>query len=362
MKQRISHIILFVLLGCWLPQQSMAQLSVEPLPANFSNYASIATFSVRNATMDAVAANVKVTVSQETGGNVFAINWIDVLLKPGLTPSQSFDKKASTHFYNSPASNYLQSNDKLADGNYRICYSVAPTKAGLPPYEYCTVFTVNNIGPLLLISPINGEQLCSERPTFQWQNPMPLPAGAKVKLTLVEMLPEQNETEAMVRNMPLVNVMDVSGSFLEMPSFVKELKENTSYAWQVTVYNQGGIIKKSEIWVFRKSCEGVKAKPVTDAYRLLQAEFDGNYYEAKGKIRFAFTNGYSVEKLAYTITDIETGKPIKFFPDVKVHRGMNHVDIDGDDCQGLKKGKYYLLKVFNVNSTVLQMRFRYNEE
>lgn len=362
MKQRINYMAIFSVLLFWLPLQSKAQLSVELASSKFNTYESIANFNIRNATMDAVTANLRITLSEETGGNVFTIIWIDVQLKPGLSSSQLFSDKARSNFYNTSVSNYLKANDKLADGNYRICYSVTPTKSAVTPYEYCTVFPINNIGPLVLISPINGEQLCSERPTFQWQNPMPLPADAKVKLTLVEMLPEQNETEAMVRNMPLVNVMDASGTFLEMPSFVKELKENTSYAWQVTVYNKGGIIKKSEIWVFKKSCETKKETPVTDAFRFLKAELDGNYYEVKGKIRFAFTNGYSVEKLSYTINDIETGRPIKFFPDVKVHSGMNHVEIDADDCQGLKKGKYYLLKAFNINSTVLQMRFRYNGE
>ncbi len=362
MKQRINfYIVLWVLL-CGIAIQSKAQLSVELLSSRFNNYQSIVNFNVRNTSTEAVTANLRITLSEEVGGNVFTINWMDVLLRTGVNSSQSFPQKAITNFYATSVSNYLQSNDKLADGNYKICYLINPSKAGIAPFEYCTVFTINNAGPLMLISPINGEQLCSERPTFQWQNPMPLPVDAKVKLTLVEMKAGQNETEAMVRNMPLVNVMDASGSFLEMPSFVNELKENTSYAWQVTVYNKTGIIKKSEIWVFKKACEVGKKKVVDDAYRFLKPEFDGNYYEVKGKIRFAFTNAYAVEKLAYTITDMETNKPIKFFPNVQVQRGLNHIEIDGDDCQGLKKGKFYSLKAFNINSTVLQMRFKYNEE
>lgn len=362
MKQRINYFILLLVFFLYLPVQLISQVSVELTSPSFTNYESIATFSIRNTSTDAVTANVKITLSEEMGGNVFTIIFSDVLLKSGLISSQFFSEKARTNFYNTTVSNYLKSNDKLADGNYRICYSILPVKSGLLPFEYCTLFSVNNTGPLVLVSPINGEHICSERPIFQWQNPMPLPMDAKVKLTMVEIGAGQNETEAMVRNMPLVNVMETSSSFLEIPSYVKELKENISYAWQVTIYNKSGIIKKSEIWVFKKSCETKKETPNTEAFRFLKAEFDGNYYEVKEKIRFAFTNAYSVEKLAYIIVDIETGKPIKFFPDVKVHGGMNHIEIDGDDCQGLKKSKYYLLKAFNINSTVLQMRFKYNGE
>jgi hypothetical protein len=358
MKQLINYTALLSVLLFWLPLQSKAQINVELATSKFNTYESIASFNIRNATIDAIAANVRVTLSEDAGGNVFTINWIDVLLKPGLTPSLSFDNKARTNFYNTSVSNYLKANDKLADGNYRICYSVAPTKAGILPYEYCTVFAINNAGPLLLISPINGEQLCNERPTFQWQNPMPLPVDAKVKLTLVEMQPGQNETEAMVRNMPLVNIMETSGSFLEMPSFVKELKENTSYAWQVTVYNKGGIIKKSEIWVFKKSCSMPKEEKTSDAFRQLKPQFDGNYYLVKDKILFYFTNAYSTEKLDYAIIDIETNTPIKYYPAVPIHTGVNNIEIDIDDCQGLKKGKYYLLKAMNVYSSALQMRFK----
>lgn len=213
MKQRINfYIVLWVLL-CGIAIQSKAQLSVELLSSRFNNYQSIVNFNVRNTSTEAVTANLRITLSEEVSGNVFTINWMDVLLRTGVNSSQSFPQKAITNFYATSVSNYLQSNDKLADGNYKICYSINPSKAGIAPFEYCTVFTINNAGPLMLISPINGEQLCSERPTFQWQNPMPLPIDAKVKLTLVEMKAGQNETEAMIRNMPLVNVMDASGSF-----------------------------------------------------------------------------------------------------------------------------------------------------
>ncbi len=359
MKQFIHYVVLLLAFLVWLPLQSKSQLSIDLLSSKFTSLASISSFNVRNSSPDAVTASIRITLTEDAGGKVFTINAQDILLKQGIVPSSSFSDRLKMTFYNTAVSNYLKANDKLADGSYTICYSITPVKVGLSPYEYCTNFTINNLGPLLLISPMNGEQLCSERPAFQWQNPMPLPTDAKVKFTLVEMLPNQNETEAMVRDLPIATIMDVQGTVLPMPSFVKELKEGSSYAWQVTIYNGMGVIKKSEIWVFKKSCELKPSKePNSDAFRQLKPEFDGNYYLVKNRILFYFTNAYSTEKLDYSIIDIETNTPIKYYPAINIHTGVNNISIDADDCQGLKKGKYYMLKALNVHSSPLQMRFQ----
>jgi hypothetical protein len=343
-----------------VPLVSAGQVLIEPLGAGFRSYEEITRFNINNGLTEPVSVSIRIDLTEKTNGNVLTITVHDATLRPGINSFREFSSIAKLSFYSTSSSNHLKTNDRLADGDYRVCYTIISKKGQFADASYCLNFTIGNSTPLILVAPFNGQDICEERPTFQWQNPMPLPADAKTRMVLVALQEGQNETEAIYRNVPVLNVMDVNGSNLPLPSFVEQLKENSTYAWQVIIYNASGILAKSEIWTFKKSCRNAITQPPTLAFGQLKSFSDGNYYIAKDFINFSFNNSYSTEKLDYTIVDAETNTPIRYYPEVSIRTGMNYISIDVDDCRGLKKGKYYVLIAKNVHSSALQMRFRYD--
>jgi len=359
MRNMIKYIFLCSLLLA-LNKHGFTQLSFEPLSVEYRNLEAMSRFKIANALTEEIRANVRMDLTVKGGEKVLTLEAFDIALKPGINFLNIQTAAAKLQFYHSEASNYLKLNDQLADGEYELCYTVRSKKGNVSELNYCTDFIVRNSSPLMLLSPFNGQSICEERPTLQWQNPMPLPADAKIRLVMAEVLAGQNETEAIYRNLPLLHLTDVGTNTLPMPSYVEQLKDGSTYAWQVVIYNESGILRKSEIWKFTKDCASpVKKNEDNDSYRQLKPQFDGTYYLAKEQIRFSFINSYSTEKLDYSIIDLETGSKIKFYPEINIHSGLNNIVIDADDCTGLKKGKIYMLKATNIHSTVLQMRFKY---
>lgn len=353
----------FVVLALLVYKSACCQLSIQAMPSEYRTYDAITNFSIRNSSTDPVTVSMRIELSEETQGNVLTVTVPEAIIKPGVILYRSLATEESFRFSNNTVSRYLQSNDRLADGRYRLCYYVQSRKAGVPDESYCTKFTISNSSPLVLVAPADGSALCDERPTFQWVSPRPLPADAKTRLVLTEIKEGQNETEAMYRNMPEVNIMEAGNSTLPLPSYVERLKENVRYAWQVTVYNNAGVIQKSEIWTFRKSCSNEKSiKKNDETFPELKKGAESNYYLVKEAIRFSFVNSFSVEKLDYVIIDLQTNKPIRYYPEVQVHTGLNQVEIDVDDCRGLNRGKYYMVRAINVQNSPIQMRFRYDDK
>lgn len=360
--RKIVKILVVGLLICRFlsPLSALCQITIDVPNPSYKTYEDIKRFNIINGISEPLTAIIKIELSDMHDNHLFTITVREAVLASGVNSFQSYVRKAVLNFYNNPGASYLKLNDQLADGDYKVCYSVITQKAGVAPANRCEMFTVHKTTPLVLVYPADMSEVCEERPVFQWQNPAPLPADARIKLLVAVIQPGQNETEAVNRNIPLINLSDVKANSVQLPSYIENLAEGNSYAWQVIIYNANGIIKKSEIWRFSKKCGNeVKQKQDADAFRQLKNSFDGNYYVVRKAIRFSFINSYATEKLDYSIVDIETGEKIRYYPEVSITSGMNNIEIDVNDCRGLKKGRIYVLKAVNIHSTVLQMRFKY---
>lgn len=357
---KILKLTLILLSILWI-NTSAAQLSVASNTVTINNYADLTNFTLRNAG-SAVDVNIRIELTEANGAGVLAVHVPLTSLPSGNTLFSSVSANAVLSFYENPVSNYLRNNDQLPEGKYRVCYEVVVLKGTGGDTKLCLDFSISNGSPVLLINPADESNICDERPTFQWVNPSPFPAGAKVRFVLSEIKAGQTGTEAIYRNVPVVNLNDVgTATILPLPSFIEQLQENASYAWQVIIYDNNGVIQKSEVWTFKKSCGNEKAIQTETAYPQLTKQEEVSIYIVKDVIRFSFVNSYGTEKLDYSIIDAQTNKAIKYYPEVRIHTGVNNVSIDVDDCNGLKKGKFYIIKVTNVQSLPLQMKFRYDD-
>lgn len=337
----------------------LAQVAIQVPPVKGNNVSEFLVFNVLNNSAQSMDGHISIFLKREGAGLVATFMINNIRLNQGSNLVTKSPADVAIVFQKGKSSAFLLANDKLENGNYEACWSFTRNdKPGVAEASSCMTFRVESLTPLLLNYPVNNQTICDERPLFQWLAPE-INNGDHVRFLLVEKRADQSPLEAISRNIPLVDERDVDNRFLSLPGQVNALKDGKEYAWQVTIYNAKGIVKKSDTWMFRKGCDKPASEQDAYAFPQLRNEFDGNYYSVKDKISFTFTNSYGTEKLDYRIVDISTNKTIKYYPEVKIVTGSNLISIDVNDCAGLKKGNAYTLVANNINTRPMQMRFIY---
>jgi hypothetical protein len=348
-----------------------AQVTVQFVPAVYGqDVQGLAFAQLHSTSSSSMRVAVSIRVKEIGGGDVLRLKTTGFVLKPG--PNQ-IDRRAFSNAVFSFSGNYhggiTRQSGKFPEGEYEYCFEVEVLETKdpgvLPLYEQCFMHQLQPLTPLLLINPIDGDELCNKRPDLTWQPPMPLPADARFRVVLAEIKEKQDPIEALTYNQPLINQAEVHINHLPFPVNIPELKEGSRYAWQVTVYsrNQKAILKKSEIWTFTVRCSDAAKEPVADSYRELKDAEDGDFYIAKNFLRFSLNNPYGAGTLAYSIECLsDPSLEVKNLPQLRLSPGLNKYDIDLAGNRSFKDGKEYLLKVYLPNNRQLKLRFIYKHE
>ena len=349
---------------------SSGQLNIVYTPAAFGqSLEGLTTTQFINTAQNWQKVRLSIKVREtNTSSDVVTIDLPNFLIPPGASPMDrsAFSKSRFTFSANYYGSTTRQTG-KFPEGEYEYCFvaELIDSKDGniLSVHEQCFVAKMEPTTPLLLLDPIEGDQFCNKRPNFVWQPPMPLGPEARFRLILVERKEKQDLTEAIAFNQPIVNQPNLRSNNLLYPFNVPELKEGHHYAWQVTVYSDKTILKRSEIWEFTIQCLDRPIPIQTESYREVKANEDGNFYVADKYLRFAVNNPYSGGPLLYTIECLSDPKmKVKDLPELYLNTGINKYDIDFSDNTTLKSGKEYLLKLTLPNKEQLRLRFIYKNE
>jgi hypothetical protein len=257
----------------------------------------------------------------------------------------------------------LRQSGIFPEGEYEYCFQVYRSdKTGRAELlsEQCFDYLVEPLTPLFLIEPYLKEKICEKRPSFTWQPSLPAIPGSQYRVTVAEMHPGQPANEALVYNLPLINQSYILSSLLLYPPSAKELEEGKSYAWQVTVYKEGIILNRSEIWEFSIKCNDTPAVDKEDGFRDIEDLAKGNYYIANGKIRFAVYNAYEETTLQYNMFCLNKPDQIfKHLPKVKLKRGNNNIVIDLTENKAFTDDYHYIITVRLPNNTEKKLRFLY---
>ncbi|MGN6293126.1 MAG: hypothetical protein ACTHMV_10315 [Chitinophagaceae bacterium] len=261
----------------------------------------------------------------------------------------------------------LSQSGRFPEGEYEYCYEIDLSESKLPLnvpfFENCFVQELQPMTPLLLINPVDGEEDCNKRPQFIWQPPLPLPADARFRLVLAEIGDKQDIIEAINYNPPIINQGNIPVNQLNYPVNIQELKQGRRYAWQVTVYTGVTILKKSEIWVYMVKCPEENTEIITDSYREMKEQEDGNYYVANKVVRFSFNNPYNPGPLDYRVVSLANPDQLfKNLPKLNSRSGLNKFDLDLSDRREFKNGGEYLLLIKLETGRELKLRFTYTNE
>lgn len=180
---------------------------------------------------------------------------------------------------------------------------------------------------------------------------------------LTELKEGQDIAEALSYNQPVINQANIVTNNLNYPVYLPELKQGLSYVWQVTVYTDKTILKKSEIWTFAIGCSEKPKSIDNDSYRELKDGEDGNFYITDQFLKFSFANPYKASPLQYTIMCTSDPKAtIKNLPPLWAQPGLNKYEIDLSENKTIKEDREYLLSIFLPNNYQLKLRFTYRKK
>jgi hypothetical protein len=308
--------------------------------------------------------SVDITVTEKKTGRVVMISTAPFTLLPGVNNiNRNAVSGSAIRFAENNLARMLRQSGVFPEGEYDYCFQVYrqdKTSRGELLGEQCFDYLVEPLTPLFLIEPYHKEKICDKRPTFTWQPSLPAIPGSQYRLTLAEMRSGQVASEALVYNLPLVNQSNILSPMLIFPPSSKELEEGKTYAWQVTVYKEGMILNRSEIWEFSIKCNDTPKVEPADGFRDIEDLAKGNYYIANGRVQFAVYNAYEATNLQYSFLCLnKPDQTFKHLPKVKLKRGSNNIVIDLSENESFIDGSHYILTVRLPNNTLKKLRFLY---
>ncbi|QJB35660.1 DUF928 domain-containing protein [Chitinophaga oryzae] len=308
-----------------------------------------------------------ITVTAKPVGTVVSIKTPAFRLMPGLNAlPPGLLSGADIRFGNNRIADMCRQSGYFTEAEYEYCFEIADAgKGNSAPVlgEQCFDYMLQPFSPLILAAPADEDVICDKRPTFFWQPLLPAVPGMQYRLILSEVKPGQAKAEALRYNMPLINQQFINMPMLFFPPAARELNEGKEYIWQVTAYRGDMLLATSEMWTFRVNCTDSSESRSAGSYRDIEDLALGNFYLAKGTLRFAVRNTYGPANLSYTISGItDPSARIRKLPAIRLKHGSNHILIDLSDNRGFKDGHYYQLELKLPDGGERKLRFIYKQE
>lgn len=364
--KKISNLFMAGVLGIALHTSSNAQVQVLFQPAvNGRTTDGLALFQINNQSGNDFSSSLKIVIREEKAGKVGEINIARIDIRRGMNLfNRSILRGAQFKFSPSKVGSIARQTGRLPEGEYEYCYELTPleVKQGvLDYYENCFHHNVQLLSPLLLVDPVDEEEICNTKPPFIWQPPMPVDVNARYRIVVVEVKEKQTAVEALSYNLPLINAGELNMPRISYPQNVPALQEGKTYAWQVLYSINHMLVSRSEIWTFTIKCEDKKPVEPGDSYRELKPSINGDFYVARQVLRFAVNNPYSAGDLDFNIVQLKEGKMITHLPTLKLATGQNRYDLDLSEFRAFIHNEQYQLTVRLPNGQSLYLRFIYQE-
>jgi hypothetical protein len=256
-------------------------------------------------------------------------------------------------------------NKYLNQGDYEICLKVRSIE-NTPEAESCLPHEILPLSPPMLISPSSGSEIEDLLPMLTWSPPIPLNIYEHLQydLTLVEMMPMQSSYEALARNRPFVQLKNYTDLVYQYSPTNATLIPGKEYAWQVSAYDGGKLIGKTEVWKFKvkKETPKVREELLPDYYYELSApgaiKSSGG---AKGCLGFTCAEEMLDTNMKYTITDAKGKKIDTKEARLVLSKQANYFILYMNDCKAIKKGRSYRLDIVANSSKKYFIDFIYQD-
>lgn len=204
---------------------------------------------------DGLLLNVKTnTFKVYTGGVYFSLGSINLLQPFNINIVKSI-----------PYSDLVYSGGMFPSGKYTASYSLYKVEQGAGQLvdNYSFDINVESFGSVIQLNVFDKDTIDTYNPTFNWvySNLQVSDPRAIFKFKLVELNEGQSPFDAIYfNNTYLEETLLNSVTNLQYPNSARKLQKGKSYAWQVTVMNNGLPIAQSEVWTF--TIRDIKDEPL----------------------------------------------------------------------------------------------------
>lgn len=354
--QRIKIFILSILISAGL----QAQVNIQFQPALYgANIMGLGKAQISSFYTTPQTGRVVVVVKQNATDIVLLSTPLFIISTGNNFIPATIFSNSNFRYSNNAAGNAVKQTGILPDGEYEYCFKFEIDKGNVPTDEFCFSHAVQNATPLLLIDPVDGDEICNRRPTFSWQPPIPVRPGTLYKIQLVALNRKEDPESALLMRKPIFVQDNLNTPIYPFPNNAPDLEEGKRYAWQVLAYNATNTIR-SEIWEFTVRCNENASDSALFSYREVKAEEDGDYYIAEGILRIYFKNPYNTANLKYEIVNLS--KPtvaIKGLPRLKTQLGNNYYALDLDNNKYFIDGNQYKINIILSNGQKISLKFLY---
>ena len=213
--------------------------------------------------------NVRLTarLARANGGPVFHSESEPIRLKKGINSLSSHNvSTASLIFSESGAREWLDINNTLPPGNYKLCIQIrceTPDCNGLGTIIgndelECFDVKIELPTPLLLNYPMHEDSIFQTRPPLNWIQPTPGGQHLTYRLRLYEKSEGRGCPEIVQTERPLMDLSREGISGVPYPPDLDELKAFQSYCWHVEGYYAEEKVCQSEVWLFTVKKDSIK--------------------------------------------------------------------------------------------------------
>lgn len=258
-------------------------------------------------------------------------------------------------------------NGFLPIGNFNVCYEIVKQAGEVFESigEECATIEIEPVSPPFLNSPDDHSEVVEKRPLFMWLPPAPINLfnNLSYNLRLVEILPNQNSSNAIQQNFPVISQNYIAGLTFQYPSSYAALDTGKAYAWQITANNNNLLIAKSDIWAFKIQGPAIdNFQNRETSYFKLRTEPSSSYFVCEGVLKFEYTNEVNDSLVSIRIYDLTpiNKKLIRLENDEMLLRfGQNLLEIDLKNSNGIINGHLYSIELINSRKEVWNGRFKY---
>ena len=364
----MTRIFLTIITFCLLSGGTLGQVTIRFVPAQQgATVQGLAFAQVISNSKEVFRGYLTIRVGSTSGKKILEMQTGVQEFRSGvnLLDPAAFSK-AMIRYGNHEQVELVRQTGRFPEGELEYCFTLSVTDAkdpALTEFEQCFIHQNQPFTPLILVDPVDGDEICNLRPNFFWQPPIPVPPGSFSRLMLVELQQGQDPVLAMANNMPVLAQQGITGNMLTYPSQLPDLRKDKTYAWQVVVYSGNTLVTRSEIWTFKTSCEQALQEPDIKSYRELKEQVAGETLLTRGALKFAIRNPYESGPLNYYIVSMENQeKKIRNLPKFQMRNGLNQYSLDLDSYNAFKEGESYLLVVEMKNGRKSYLRFVFTYE
>ena len=261
-------------------------------------------------------------------------------------------------------------NGLLPLGDLEACYCFMVNRGEniIKLAEECTELVIEPLGPPQLIMPSDQSVIEIKNPQLSWLPPVPanLFSNLKYDLELVEVLSNQSQEDAIQKNPPLFQQMDVSGTTIRYPLSAPTLQLNKQYAWRVVAKSNESYFGKSETWVFT-----IKEFQIADSliinsmpYGELKKEDQNSYAVFSEELKFDYLNeteDTTWNIAVYDLTSSNRKMILLNMDSIPLKAGQNLINYSTKNVPEFVDKHLYLLTVVNSRKESWRLRFEYRK-